>query len=67
MNANTGDTEMKIEWNGAGYYAPDNNNNYRKIDARNVHYSSASNAACDRADGGVIWLVQKPVNAEPIK
>lgn len=58
---------MKIEWNGTGYYAPDKDGIYRKIDARNVHYSSASNAATDKADGGVIWLAQKPKDAEPVK
>ena len=55
---------MKIEWKDAGYYAPDKTGTYRKIDARNVHYGSAGNAANDRADGGVIWLAQKPEQAE---
>ena len=57
---------MKIEWQGAGYYAPDKNGNYRKIEARNVHYSSAGNAATDKADGGAVWLATKPKNAMPI-
>ncbi len=58
---------MKIDWKNAGYYAPDEDSNYRKIDARDVHYSSAGNAGTDRADGGVIWLAQKPKDAEPVK
>jgi hypothetical protein len=55
---------MKIEWQGTGYYGPDKDGIYRKIDARNVHYASASNAARDIADGGVIWLAAKPANAQ---
>lgn len=54
---------MKIEWQGAGYYGPDKDGTYRKIDARNVHYSSTGNAARDIADGGVIWIASKPEDA----
>lgn len=58
---------MNIEWKGAGYYGPDKNGTYHKIADHNVHYSNAGNAATDRADGGVIWLAQKPKDAEPVK